>query len=1155
MQNYTKPLMVDSPCYVHQPKIITCECTGYPAVTRRQPASFRQLTLGMKLTAIILFIACMTATASGYTQILSIKKTNASLKEVFKEIENQTAYKFFFNERLLKNTKKVTVDLKNAPLEQVLEACFKGQPVTYMIVDKTIVVKRTDPSVSVTSNLPAAGEPPIAIDITGKITDREEAPLAGANVKVKGSDKGTTTNSDGVFILKGVDPNATLEISFIGYQTITIPVNNKTSVIASLKLNVVANQEVIVRKGYYAESRATTTGNVSSISAKDIEKQPVGNVLLAMQALVPGVIINQATGIPGSGVVVQIRGLNSLAKGNEALYIIDGVPYPALNLIGIDYGLLGISLNSSGSGLGIGGYGQSGSPLSYINPADVESIDVLKDADATAIYGSRGANGVIIITTKKGKPGKTKVTVNFQTGIGQVAKRLDVLNTRQYLDTRYEAFKNDGALPNPNLDYDLTLWDTTRQTDWQKVLIGNTAHYNDVQAGISGGTPNTQFIFGVGYHKETSVVLGNYSDQKGSAHININNLSPNKKFGFQVSGSYTLDDNNPPGTDPTGAAIRLEPNAPPMYNPDGSVNWAPDANGKSTWLTNPASHLENTFTSHNNNLISNVSLSYRAFPDLEFKSSFGYNNIRTDEMLKVPLTGFNPNIWNTVQRYTTFSTSQVQSWIVEPQASYDKRVLKGQLNLLLGGTIQHSTTNQTVLDAKGFSSDAVMENIASATSITPGSTLNSLFKYAAAFGRLNYNWKDKYLMNLTGRRDGTSRFGPAKRFHNFGSVGLGWVFSKEKLFQNLSWLSFGKIRGSYGTTGSDQVGDYTYMDLYSLGSYGVPYQGGQTSGPLRIYTPDLEWEETRKAEGGIELGFFHDRVVLKGSYYRNRSSNQLIEFPLAAITGFTTVQRNLPALVQNKGFEFELRTLNIDRKKIQWSSFFHLSINRNKLLSVPEGLSSYYEKMVGHSMISQLVFKYLGVNVITGKYEVADAHGAPTNRPNSLTDDYFLNIETKFYGGFQNSISYKTFQLDFLIQFVDRPLGSLYLYNYLPGYFNSYSGSNQPVTVLNRWQQPGDVKPIQKFSQNGSLVIPYVNASASDQLFGDASYIRLKNASLSWSLPRLWKEKLGLQNGRLYVQGQNLLTLTRYEGLDPETMSAGTMPPLRTITVGIQLTL
>jgi TonB-linked SusC/RagA family outer membrane protein len=1111
-----------------------------------RPVSHRgnrnKIILAMRLTAILFLSACLVANATGFAQTVTLSLKDAPLEKLFSEIEKQTGYYFTYTREQLKNTRPVTITVKSASLQKVLDLCMQSQPVSYEIRNKAIIIKQKAHK-SETNKTSQVNELSPPIEIKGRVTNENGDPVI-ASVTVKGTQKGTITNENGEFELKEVDENAVLMISGVSIETFEVRVNNKNSFALTAKTKVAALQEVIVRKGYYDEKRVTTTGNVSSVTAKDIEKQPVNNPLLALQGRVPGMEILQSTGMPGAGVVVQIRGRNSMANGIDPLFIIDGVPYASKMLIDVSSAVLGYSNAGTGN------------PLSFINPADIESIDILKDADATAIYGTRGANGVVLITTKKAKAGSTKLEVNMQTGWGEVERKIKLLNTRQYLDMRYEALKNDGVSSIPPTSYDLVLWDTTRNTDWQEELIGGTANYTDVQASLSGGNTNTQYLISGGYHKETTVFPGDFNNKKASVHFYINNISINKKFRSLLSGIYTVDGRKLSSFDITESAITLPPNAPQMHNADGSINWAPDASGVSTWPNrNPTAMLLNGYKTRANNLVSNATFSYQLLPELDLKSNFGYTNTQINEIVTTPLTVNDPSTWPVTQRRSRFGNTSLTSWIIEPQATYTKKLPWGDLTLLAGTTIQQNKSYAESLEAKGFNSDHVMEDLKSATVINVLSTINSVYKYNALFARLNYNWQDKYIINLTARRDGSSRFGPDNQFHNFQAAGVAWVLSNEKFIQKvLPFLNFSKLRISYGTTGSDQVGDYSFMDLYTPVNTGNPYLGYTGLTPNRLYTPDLAWEQTKKFETGLELGLFKDRISFSSSFYLNRSSSQLVGFSLPSVTGFAAITKNLDAIVENKGWEFDVRTQNIIGKNFRWTSLFNFTRNRNTLVSGVSGLSDFYKRKIGYPLNSTFVYDFRGVDPITGIYQFMSRNGSIISNPDPSTDKTILIDATPdFYGGIQNNFTYKYFQLDFLFQFVKRPQAPVYIYNGMPGYFSTLYGSNQPVTVLNHWQQPGDVSNIQRFSQNFNTLQAFIYATDSHQQYGDASYIRLKNISLSWGLPV--KHSKGFQTARIYVHAQNVLTITKYQGLDPENLSSKRLPPLRVITIGMQVTL
>ena len=1108
----------------------------------------KQLVRIMKLVAILLTVFFLQVKADGFSQgTVTYSGENVPLEKLVAAIKHQTGYSFFYTEDVWANAKPVTINVKSVPVMQVLQLVFKNQPISYYVEEKVIILSKK------TEQWRERLKPESAkaiIDIRGKVTGENGSGLEGVNVVVKGTNIGTRTDLKGDFELKGVDDSSILVFSYIGYEKHEVFIKNNGFVI-NVRLKMAnGNLDEVQVIGYGTTTKRLNTGNVATVKSVDIEKQPVSNPLLALQGRMSGVQVDQATGLPGSGVRLQIRGRNSIASGNEPLYVIDGVPYPSLNLINPLQNVLGSS--------GLSGTHVPGSPFSYINPSDIESIDVLKDADATAIYGTRGANGVVLITTKKGKQGKLTVSLNVQNGFGKVANRVNVLNTRQYLDMRYEAFKNDGATPNPNVDYDLTLWDTTSSTDWQKVLIGGTAKYTDFQSSISGGNEYLQYRVGVGYHNETTVFPSDFGNRKTSGQFNITGVSDNKKFQMSFSGMYMKDNNQIGSYDFTDQAVKLAPIAPALYNSDGSVNWAPNANGVSTWnIGQPIAMTFIRVNSKTNNLVSNSVLSFKPISKIEIKSSFGYSILHTNDIKQNPHSSVDPFMRGSTPRSSSFVDNEIESWIVEPQFVYSSKFFGGDINALIGTTFQQKRSIGRQVAATGFTSDLLLENLGAATSVIASPSTDLEYKYNALFGRITYNHSGKYIVNLTGRRDGSSRFGPANQFHNFGAIGIAWIFSKESVIKRLlPVISFGKVRFSYGTTGNDEVGDYSFMDIYVVDPVGVPYQGAQGIIPNRMFTPDLAWEKTKKIEAGFDLTLFGDAIELRVSAYRNRSSNQLMSYPLPSTSGFSSINRNLDALVQNSGLEFEVKCNVINGTKFRWNNSLNLSTNRNKLLSVAKEISDVYGRRIGMPISAAIVYQYLGVDVISGQYQVSDINGNVTSTPKILDAKVAItNPNPKFIGGFENNIAWGGFQVDFLVQFVFNVANTQYLYNGLPGYFSRYGGSNQPVTVLNRWQKPGDVAPIQRFSQNLSTLSAYENANNSDKLYQNVSYARLKNVSISWEIPKKWKVASHIKYARLFTRCQNLFTVTNYKGLDPESSSGEMMrlPPLRIITFGMQL--
>lgn len=964
--------------------------------------------------------------------------------------------------------------------------------------------------------------------ISGTITDGTK-PLAGVTISIKGkATTGTTSDFNGQYNLT-VSPDDTLVFSFMGFITITEPINGRKTINIQLQEDATQLQEVKINAGYYSVKESERTGSISKITSKDIEKQPVTNVLAAMQGRMAGVSITQTTGVPGGGFDIQIRGLNSVrTNGNNPLYIIDGVPY---------------STDPIGSGQASPVLPGQPSPLNSINPEQIESIEVLKDADATAIYGSRGANGVVLITTKKGKRGGTQFTANVSKGVGSVTRFMDLLNTPQYLAMREQAFANDGISPLPNSAYDVNgTWDKNRYTDWQETLLGNTIEITTLSSSVSGGSAGTQYLASGSFNKQTTVFPGDFNYKKANFNLNVNHESENKRFRSIFTVGYTTQHNLQPREDLMTIALALAPNAPLLYKADGSLNWE-----NSTWI-NPLSGLEGEYEAKTYDLIANAVLSYQIFKNFEIKSNFGYTSTDNNETAALPSTQYDP-AYGVGASYSALKvgTMSRKSWIIEPQLNYKEQFGKMGLDVLAGSSFQSQEGRMRDDLGQGFPSNSLIYNLASASVKNILLTQEQDYRYDALFGRINLNWNSKYIVNLTGRRDGSSRFGPGKQFANFGAVGGAWLFSREDLLKDSKIVSFGKIRASYGVTGSDQIGDYQYLDTYA--STGNNYGGIIGLEPARLFNPAFGWETNRKLEAALEAGFLNDRIFVTAGYYKNRSSNQLAGMPLPGTTGFSSIQSNLDATVENRGFEGTLRTVNVQTHDFNWTSNLNITVSRNKLVAFPDLESSTYKNIysIGEPLNIKKVYQFTGVNPATGLYTFADRDGdgkITFNGDRTLVKDF----NPQFFGGFQNSFRYKKLQLDFLLQFVKQE-------NYNATAFFAPAGmlSQQPTSILDSWKQPGDITSHQMYTtgENGEAVNAASRYASSDAAISDASYIRLKNISLSYDLPLQFIKDMRC---KVYVEGQNLLTFTQYAGADPEFKSAGYLPPLRILSAGLQIT-
>jgi TonB-linked SusC/RagA family outer membrane protein len=878
--------------------------------------------------------------------------------------------------------------------------------------------------------------------------------------------------------------------------------------------------------GYGTTTRRLNTGNVTTVQGDFISGQSGTNLLMALQGRVPGMLIIQTGGVPGMAMKVQIRGQNSLVNGTQPLFIINGIPYnPVLT-----------------GGLGSQIWGEKASAFNFINPEDVESVDVLKDADATAIYGSRGANGVVLISTRKGQPGKSQVKINVSQGFGQTSRKVQLLNTQQYIEMRREAFRNDGITPTEKNAPDLLKWDTARYTDWQKALTGGTANITNTQASISGGNNNFQYLLSGHYRRETMVFPGDFGDRRGGVYFSTSGTSDDHRFSATFTSSFLADKTSLPGQDFT-SQIMLPPNAPRAYGEDGSLNYE--------WVNPYIALVGPLFDANVKNVLGNIGLQYRLLPGLTLKTTLGYNWLTGRAQTIIPLAIHPPALRAGITGSLHNDYYEAISRIIEPQLTYV--LYKGGLRLetVVGGTIQGYNETRETINADGFKDDLLIRNIAFADTVY-GKMEGAAYRYVALFGRTGLNWKNKYLLNLSLRRDGSSRFGPRKQFAVFAAAGAGWIFSEEPFLSGLRQvLSFGKLRMSYGTTGNDQIGDYQYLDQYNnvTGSY----QGVIGLKPARLFNADFAWELTQKSEAGLELGFLKDKVLLSTSYFVYRSSNQLVPYPLPDITGAGSIIGNLPAVIRNTGWEFVLSTQYIRREKFEWASSFNISFGRNKLVHYPDPTIPMpaINKFVEGQPLSQLyVATAMGVDPANGSYLFADAqqHPVPAER---AAESMSVNSVPVFFGGWQNNIRLGQFQLEVLLQFTKQQgLNTTFDPIFMPGF-----QQNQYTRVLTRWQRPGDVTDRQRYTQTGSLRGGYKKAMTSDLGYEDASFVRCRYVEGAWLLPKKMQRKLHLRDSRIYIQAQNLFTITSYKGLDPETQSRTAIPPLRVLSAGLKLSL
>lgn len=1063
-------------------------------------------------------------------QQISVDLKKAPLEQAFRQIEAQVVQRFVYTREMMDQSVPVTISAKDVSLDKLLSLLFAAQPLDWTLDEKFIKVRFKT----------IIGEQRIVVN--GTVINDAGQPVPAATVVAVKSKQMTTTDGEGRFTLRNVIAGDDLRISSIGFADKTVIAGSGDLIRVIMEVAYSQLDETVVM-AYGKTTRRFNTGNISKVSREEIEAQPVSNPLATLSGRVPGLVITQSSGVPGASFKVEIRGRTALdltLSKNDPLFVIDGIPFEPGNTSSN----LFISAANNPNSASEGGL----SPLNTINPADIESIEVLKDADATAIYGSRGANGVILITTKKGKPGATALHARIYHGTGKVGRHVDMMNTQQYVEMRREAFRNDGIVPTATNAPDIMLWDTTRYTDFSKLLIGNTAHITDAQVSLTGGSELTSYLVGANYHRETTVFPGDFADVRSSINLNLNQRTSNNKLNFSISTYFSRDNNQQTAFD-LSTNLRLPPNLL-LFDSAGALAWQ-EKNvffSAVNSFTNPLAQLLQKHQTISENLNLNFSGKWQLARGLEIKATAGYNRFLTDESSFRPKASLAPN--NNTLASANFGGTSMSNWILEPQAEYTTAISKIKLQLLVGTTFQEKEFSSQTILATNYANDVLLQSVAAAGAIN-ASNFYSQYRYTALFGRAGIQINRKYLLKISARRDGSSRFGPDRRFATFGAVGAGWLFTEENFLKNRqSLLSFGKLRGSIGYTGNDQIGDYKFYDLWTNTFLG--YMGAAGLMPTGLFNPNYNWEGNLKLEGGIELGIAKDRVVVTASYYRHRSSNQLVNFNLPAQTGFATVVRNMPAVVENYGVEIGINGKVINNRIFSWNSSFNITVSRNRLKSFP-GLatSPYYTSYVeGQPLTAIRRFRFMGVNPTTGVYEFEDVNGDGLYTV-AADYQYLGNRQPVYFGGFSNNFKFNGLQLDLLFQFV-KQRGNNYLstfYQYTPG-----MAFNQPVYILDRWQKPGDIATVQAYTtqSGGALNAASMRMNVSDGIYSDASFIRLKTAFLSYQFPKSVFAHLKI-DAKVFIGAQNLLTITSFAGADPENQRLFQVPPLRVITGGIQV--
>ena len=1002
------------------------------------------------------------------------------------------------------------------------------------------------------------------LKIRGKVTSTDDGtPLPGVSVFVKETKQGTSTNADGNFALSIAKGN-TLVFTFIGYEPKEVVVNNEIPLNVKLNAKSGALSEIVV-VGYGVQKKKDLTGAVATISAEQIKDLPVVSVDQKLVGQVAGVQISTTTGSPGSGSSIKIRGSGSIGAGDNPLFVVDG--YPISNSAGHTY-----------------------NPLNVINPDDIESVTILKDASSTAIYGSRGSNGVVVITTKKGKTGQPVVTVSSYAGTQSVPGkgRPKMLNGEQYAQFRKDIITDDFAFRGATLttaDIPVEFRNPSQYgtgTNWYNEVL-RTAVQNNLDVGISGGTDNTHYNFSVGRVNQEGTIK--YTDfERYAIRANIEtNISKKLKVGINLAPTNSVQNRNDfdsGGRDVITRTLWLSPIVPltdaagnrtSYISSPGSIGAPNPLNSLQFAGTNDQIFrgLGNAFAEYE--IISGLKAKYSYNVDYSSENSFNFNPSTVGgESNPAPVV---PN--SNTYKNTTFN------WLSEMLLSYDKTIATDHhISAVAGYTAQKERSDAVSLFADNYPDDLVKTiNAASIiSSYGEGVEKWSLISYLA---RVNYSFKDKYLVTATVRTDGSSRFGSNKQYGTFPSAALGWRLSQENYFKEIKWLSDLKLRASYGKAGNFNIGNYTYTS--NIGTANYAFNGNLANGRVSttLNNPDLTWENSNEFDGGIDLGLFKDRIYLNVDYYNRLTKGMLFNSEIPQSSGYSNAIIN-SGTIRNRGLEIGLSTHNLEGE-FKWNTNFNIAFNKNKVLALNANNDPIYSGLSGegsYTHITQVghpIGEFYGY-VMEGIYkDQADLNNSPKHVTSVVGSIKYKDVDgngiiepdkdfavighaqPNFTYGFTNSFSYKGFDLNVI--FVGSQGGqelktaNQYLLN-IDGVFNV------DQKVLNRWRSPADPGDGMTPTTNGSRVI-YRDVNSS--WVEDASFLRLQNVTLGYNFARgfLAKSKV-VKGARFYVSGQNLVTFTRYNG-NPEanTANASALTPgedftnyplARTLILGLNLT-
>ncbi len=1104
--------------------------------------------LMMKLTAILLLAVCLNASAIGNAQKVSLSEKNVSLEKVFKEIKRQTGYTFVYREMLLKKAKRVSVNLSNAPLEQVLDVCLQGQPLTYSIVNKIVVIKEKE----VTPKKEQASIPPPPIEVRGTVKNDKGEPVEGATVTVKGASVATTTSASGDFVITLPEGKNVLVISSIGYEANEVKIGSSNIVAVVLKLNVAVVDEVVVT-GYTTQNKKDLTGAVSVVKVSDALKETNANLLTSIQGRIAGVNIS-TDGAPGSNASISIRGLGSI-RNNRPLFVIDGVP--TLEIDGL-------------------------------SPNDIESMQVLKDAASASIYGARASNGVVLITTKKGKTRNVAVTFDAFYGIKTRRDRLNMLNAKEYGQVLFQALRNDnlptqdavyGNGPEPVIpefiDDNKTI--PAGDVDYQKEVY-RPAHNQAYNLGLSKNADKSNFYFGLNYNKEEGLAV----------HTEFERFTARLNSSFQVSDRITIGENlslsNYNSVDIGGGALPSVIYQHPIIPiKDNLGNWGGPVKNLGDRLS-PLGQLERNKDNKKRTwrTFGNVYANARLFKGLTYNFNFGVDVVNFRHKIFEPT--FVEGRFTNSDAHLTENLSNALNLTVYHTLTYQLTKGKHDVQALAGYEWIHNKFESYSAKAKNFfletpdfrylSAAAEMENI-----MGGGAELGLV----SQFGKVDYKFDNKYLLSGTVRRDGSSRFGPGNRYAVFPAASAAWRMSEEAFFTDSKLgekISDLKLRVSWGKNGNQEIGDYTYSTYYSsqpdfsnydLSGSNTSTQQGYISS--QIGNSKIKWEASEQTNFGLDLGLFNNRIYLTADYFIKKTRDVLVNPLLQAVRG----EGNPPFInagdIRNRGLEFLLSYRSNGNSKFKYNADLTFTSMRNKVISIGEDgkseiIGAYSRITPGQTMGA--FYGYVADGIFKTQEEVSKAATQPgkglgriryadINNDGAITPDdrTFLGSPLPdFLAGLNLNGSYNNFDVAvFLDASVGNKIWDRQRFNTHFFLFNSNHGK----VLLNAWS------PQNPDSEIPALTTQNTNDEqrASSFYLGDGTYLRMKSIVLGYSLPKSLVDKFKISKARFFIQGQNLINFTKFDGLDYEVLNSGTLdygvlqeeayPHSKSVTLGINV--